>query len=164
MRSSPQGSRSFSHLITSYTLLRNSHFFPKVLEYLKLTGSKNIVILFQNLDYIINKYNLRSLGSHNDYLGALSFKEEAAGKLRVFAMVDVITQSMLEPLHSQLFSLFKKLPNDCTHDQNKGFAYAQELSLKYKCSYGFDLSAATDRLPVSSQAAILNSLFGIGDL
>jgi len=33
------------------------------------------------------------------YLGRLAFKEEAAGKLRVFAMVDVITQSLLEPLH-----------------------------------------------------------------
>jgi hypothetical protein len=63
-----------------------------------------------------------------------------------------------------LFSLFKKIPNDCTHDQNSGFNYAKDLSLKYSCSYGFDLSAATDRLPISSQKAILNSLFGIGDM
>jgi hypothetical protein len=163
-KSSPQGQRSYSHLITSYTLLKNTHFFPKVVEFLNMTSSRNILILFKNLDYIISKYNLRSIRSHNDYLGALSFKEEAAGKLRVFAMVDIITQSLFQPLHQKLFSLFKRIPNDCTHDQNKGFIYAQELSLKYNCSYGFDLSAATDRLPVSSQAAILNSLFGIGDL
>jgi hypothetical protein len=61
-----------------------------------------------------------------------------------------------------LFSLFKKIPNDCTHNQNEGFRYAQELSLKYNGSFGFDLSSATDRLPLSSQVAILNSLFGIG--
>jgi len=77
-------------------------------------------------------------------------------------MVDIITQSLLEPLHRTLFDLFKNIPNDCTHDQNQGFKYAQDLSLKYNCSYGFDLSAATDRLPLSSQKAILNSLFGIG--
>jgi hypothetical protein len=163
-KSSPQGPKSYSHLITSYSLLKETHFFPKVLEYLNITSSRNILILFRNLDYIITKYNLRSIKSHNDYLGALSFKEEAAGKLRVFAMVDIVTQSLLEPLHRVLFSLFKKIPNDCTHDQNRGFTYAQELSLKYGCSFGFDLSAATDRLPVSSQAAILNSLFGIGNL
>jgi hypothetical protein len=76
-------------------------------------------------------------------------------------MVDVITQSLFYPLHLWLFNLFRKLPNDCTHNQNKGFKYAQELSLKYNCSYGFDLSAATDRLPISSQISILNSLFKI---
>jgi len=79
-------------------------------------------------------------------------------------MVDIITQSLFYPLHNKLFSLFKSLPNDCTHDQAKGFRYAQALSLKYNRSFGFDLSAATDRLPISSQKAILNSLYGIGDL
>jgi len=159
-KSSPLGSKSYRHLISSYVLMKRHHIFPKVLEYLNATCSTNLLILFKNLDYLITKYNLRSIGSRNDYLGALSFKEEAAGKLRIFAMVDIITQSLLEPLHSRLFSLFRKLPNDCTHDQNKGFRLAQDLSLKYGCSYGFDLSAATDRLPVSSQAAILNSLYG----
>jgi hypothetical protein len=33
------------------------------------------------------------------YLGKLAFKEEAAGKLRVFAMVDCLTQSALFGLH-----------------------------------------------------------------
>jgi hypothetical protein len=117
------------------------------------------------LDYFITKFNIKPKVS-NFPIGKLAFKEEAAGKLRVFAMVDVITQSLLEPLHLQLFELFKRLPNDCTHDQDKGVAYARDLSLKYNCSYGFDLSAATDRLPLSSQVAILNSVFGsqFGDL
>jgi hypothetical protein len=79
-------------------------------------------------------------------------------------MVDVITQSLLNPLHLKLFSIFERIPNDCTLDQNKGFRYAQELSLKYNCSFGFDLSAATDRLPISCQESILNSLYGIGKL
>jgi hypothetical protein len=79
-------------------------------------------------------------------------------------MVDVITQSLLNPLHQSLFNIFKKLPNDCTHDQDKGFKLAQDLSLKFSCSYGFDLSAATDRLPVSCQSSILDSLYGIGSV
>nr|UYL94483.1 MAG: RNA-dependent RNA polymerase [Leptosphaeria biglobosa mitovirus 6] len=163
LKSSPQGTRSYTHLIGSYIGLKNSNIFNSIKSYLKITKSSNILTLFRNIEFIMDKYfvvpKVKDL-----HLGRLSFKEEAAGKLRVFAMVDVITQSILEPLHSALFRLFKKLPNDCTHDQDKGFKLAQSLSLKYNCSFGFDLSAATDRLPISSQAAILNSLFGIGHL
>lgn len=93
-------------------------------------------------------------------IGRLAFKEEAAGKLRVFAMVDVLTQSLLKPLHQKLFDLFRRFPNDGTHDQEKAFSYAQTLAHKYQASFGFDLSSATDRLPISSQTEILSALFG----
>jgi hypothetical protein len=49
--------------------------------------------------------------------GRLAQKAEAAGKIRVFAMVDVWTQSLLKPLHLALFSFLKELPNDGTFDQ-----------------------------------------------
>jgi hypothetical protein len=93
-------------------------------------------------------------------IGRLAFKEEAAGKLRVFAMAEVLTQSLMKPLHMKLFDLFKLLPNDGTHDQERAFTYAQSLAQKYGRSFGFDLSSATDRLPVDCQARILSSLFG----
>jgi hypothetical protein len=50
-------------------------------------------------------------------IGKLSTKAEAAGKIRVFAMVEVWTQSLLKPLHNALFSFLKSLPNDGTFDQ-----------------------------------------------
>lgn len=93
-------------------------------------------------------------------IGRLAFKEEAAGKLRVFAMAEVLTQSLMKPLHLKLFDLFKLLPNDGTHDQEKAFSYAQSLAQKHGRSFGYDLSSATDRLPVKCQAQILSSLFG----
>lgn len=100
------------------------------------------------------------------HLGLLGFKEEAAGKLRVFAMVDVITQSILDPLHQFLFSCFKKFPNDGTHDQHASFSRALVKAQKYNCSYGYDLSSATDRLPIAVQKTLLNSIFqsNLGDL
>jgi len=166
VKSSPLGTKSYSRLLDSYwSLKNNSIIFKDIISYLKVTNSKNIFTLFDNIEFLRKTYGIR--GWFKDSfgpLGKLSFKEEAAGKLRVFAMVDIITQSLFYPLHNWLFSLFKKIPNDCTHDQNSGFNYAKDLSLKYNCSYGFDLSAATDRLPISSQKAILNSLFGIGDM
>ena len=37
-------------------------------------------------------------------LGRLALKEEAAGKIRVFAMVDAFTQWALYPLHMRILS------------------------------------------------------------
>lgn len=44
-------------------------------------------------------------------------KDEPAGKVRVFALVDVWTQSILKPLHDSIFSFLRRLPNDATFDQ-----------------------------------------------
>jgi len=76
-------------------------------------------------------------------------------------MVDNWTQSIMKPLHDYLFSILKSLPNDGTFNQDLSFKRAQEKSIKYNCSYGYDLSAATDRLPISLQVAILGDLIGV---
>jgi hypothetical protein len=49
-------------------------------------------------------------------------KEEAAGKARVFAITDAITQSVLYPVHKYLFSLLRDLPMDGTPDQGTPLA------------------------------------------
>jgi len=93
-------------------------------------------------------------------LGQLATKVEAAGKVRVFAMVDVWTQSVLKPLHDMISEILKSLPNDGTFDQR---AAVDRCFLKVKSagvSYGYDLSAATDRLPISLQVSILTPLIG----
>jgi hypothetical protein len=93
-------------------------------------------------------------------MGQLSTKDEAAGKVRVFALVDVWTQSILKPLHDSLFSLLKSLPNDATFDQ---LASVKRCFAKVKLaqkSFGYDLSAATDRLPIAIQVDILTPLIG----
>lgn len=104
--------------------------------------------------------------SRSGFLGQLSFKEEAAGKLRVFAIVDSWTQSALKPLHLELFKLLKMFPNDGTFNQDESVFRSMEKMNKSGKAYSFDLSAATDRLPLSIQSAILQRLFpgypGIG--
>lgn len=93
-------------------------------------------------------------------MGQLSTKEEAAGKIRVFALVDVWTQSILKPLHDSLFSLLKSFPNDATFDQQASVKRCFAKAKLAKKSFGYDLSAATDRLPVSIQVQILSPLIG----
>jgi len=53
-------------------------------------------------------------------LGKLGLKQEAAGKMRVFAMVDPISQWVLYPIHRFIFdNILKKIPMDGTFDQTK---------------------------------------------
>lgn len=96
--------------------------------------------------------------------GQISLKEEAAGKLRVFAMVDNLTQSILRPLHDALFELLRLIPNDGTFDQDASVARSSEKAEKYGCAFSFDLSAATDRLPASVSAKVLSNLSAIPGL
>ncbi|CAJ32467.1 RNA-dependent RNA polymerase [Ophiostoma mitovirus 1b] len=95
----------------------------------------------------------------NVSLGKLAFKEEP-GKVRVFAMADCITQWVLHPLHQYLFSILKQISIvDATFDQEEG---VKTLSAKIKAGkrvvFSLDLSAATDRLPLTIQAQILNHI------
>jgi hypothetical protein len=94
------------------------------------------------------------------YLGKLGLKQEAAGKMRVFAMVDPITQWALLPIHRFIFDkILSKLPMDGTFHQTKPL----ERSRNWKELYSLDLSSATDRLPISLQANIIEFMWpGMG--
>jgi hypothetical protein len=91
-------------------------------------------------------------------LGKLGMKHEAAGKVRVFAMVDAWTNWLLKPLHDMLFDHLKKIPQDGTFDQLGPIKRLQGLGkTKFWC---YDLSAATDRLPVDLQVRLLAPYMG----
>lgn len=91
-------------------------------------------------------------------LGKLSLKEEAAGKVRVFAMVDPFTQWVLRPLHLFLFEILKSIPQDGTMNQ---LAPVKALLARDPSGlFSLDLSAATDRLPLWLQKALLGGLTG----
>jgi len=91
-------------------------------------------------------------------LGKLGYKIEPAGKIRVFAMVDSITQCVMKPLHDLLFSILRKLETDGTFDQIRP---AQRLiNLGYKDFWSYDLSSATDRFPLALQQLVISVLIG----
>lgn len=100
--------------------------------------------------------------NYKGYLGSLGIKEEAAGKVRVFAMVDPFTQWVMKPLHDLIFSLLRVIPQDGTFDQTQPLNNLISLARKNKnhIFYSYDLSAATDRLPIILQEEILNKMIG----
>jgi len=65
----------------------------------------------------------------------------------------------MQPIHKLLTSILKSLPNDGTADQGASYKRARDKSIKFGCSFGYDLSAATDRLPIAIQVPILAGVF-----
>jgi hypothetical protein len=93
-------------------------------------------------------------------VGALSVVEEP-GKKRIVAMVDIWTQWMLYPLHSWIFNkILRVLPCDGTFDQTKPIKELLDKAAKAgrRHFWSYDLSAATDRLPIALQVIVLGAL------
>lgn len=94
------------------------------------------------------------------FFGRLGFKEEP-GKIRVFAMVNLITQTLLYPLHKWIFDRLRMVPTDGTFDQT---APVERLIKKFNKEghwvASYDLSAATDRLPLALQVELLRPVLG----
>jgi hypothetical protein len=90
--------------------------------------------------------------------GRLALKMEAAGKVRVFAIMDNLTQWLLKPLHKVLFSCLRKLPCDSTFNQMEGVSRIAKWKSSYRAS--LDLTAATDRIPIYIYEEILSHIFG----
>lgn len=92
-------------------------------------------------------------------LGALGFKDESAGKVRVFAMVDCWTQWVMSPLLGQLSKLLGQIPQDGTNNQ---LAPLRKLLRDFPQGpyFCYDLKSATDRIPVSLQEIILGQIIG----
>lgn len=88
--------------------------------------------------------------------GRLSVVYDQAGKARVIAITSYWLQTLFKPLHQFLFNKLEMIEEDGTFDQDKPFKeLLKRLSNLKSTLYGFDLSAATDRLPIELQEDIL---------
>lgn len=129
----------------------------KVAEYFSVPLNELKTMFCHLFDKTFNGSDLKKLESLP--LGKLGLKQESAGKMRVFAMVDPITQWALQPIHEFIFSILKQIPMDGTFDQTKPLM----ASVNWKTLYSLDLSSATDRLPISLQRNIIDMMFpGLG--
>lgn len=89
---------------------------------------------------------------------------EKGVKCRVIAIGDYFSQCVLSPFHELLAGILKTLPNDCTFDQDAGFARVLQLTKVSKELYSIDLSKATDRLPLKLQTRLIALLVGDEDI
>jgi hypothetical protein len=100
-------------------------------------------------------------------LGRTAVVLDQAGKGRLVAITNYWIQLALKPLHKAIFSFLHTISDlDGTFDQSKPLdvlLQKDDWVNKFSC---FDLSAATDRLPIKLQAQILNIILkgNIGDM
>jgi hypothetical protein len=122
------------------------------------SGLSREAILERKLDGLGSAKNAHGYGK--SVCGRLALLPEAAGKIRVVALADVWTQWALHPLHKWLFEILREIPQDGTYDQ---LAPVKELLKRVSQDtviFSYDLSAATDRIPVVIQARLLGVIFG----
>jgi hypothetical protein len=100
--------------------------------------------------------------SAGKWSGRISTKQEPAGKVRVFAIVDYWSQVALKPLHDYVMDILRELPTDGTFDQLSPLRRLLKKVPMDRTIYSYDLSAATDRLPVRVQELLLKEMFTEG--
>jgi len=174
LKAGPNGSVAIQNVLTdAIGLAKYSEIYEQFRIYSLLTKSHLIFKLDNTIEWLfatISEHGTswvklaKGMSFDDICLGKLAFKEEAAGKLRVFAIADIWTQSLFYPLHMALFEFLKRLPNDGTFDQDSSFKRCLDKAVLYNCAYSVDLSSATDRLPIKLQSGIINLMFKIPGL
>jgi len=88
----------------------------------------------------------------------INYVAEGGGKTRIFAIGDYWSQMSLKGIHNYLMEVLRSLKTDATHDQNKGFKRVLDKS-NGKQAYSYDLSGASDRIPLTLQKIVLKHAF-----
>nr|UJQ92530.1 MAG: putative RNA-dependent RNA polymerase [Mitoviridae sp.] len=111
----------------------------------------------------IESKEISPLGSPS--LGKLAVIEEWGGKTRIVAELDYWTQMALTPLHNTINHFLKGIAQDGTFDQKKiGTVVLEWTKDPKRVINSFDLSNATDRLPVQLQEDILAAVLPAADM
>jgi len=91
----------------------------------------------------------------------LRVKHEPGGKARVFAIVDIFSQSALKPFHEFLMRWLKRRKTDGTSDHSKAAKQSAEWTKDPNCKiWSFDLTTATDRFPLFLTEIVMKQVFG----
>jgi len=85
----------------------------------------------------------------------LAFLSDKGGKTRVVGIVDILSQSLLKPVHGHLSNILRIIPQDGTFDQDFQRVRVKSWSMVDDHLSSIDLSACTDRFPGLLQALLL---------
>jgi hypothetical protein len=144
---------STASLVAAVKAWANSGQSDLLMDWLDFTSSYGLIDIISSF---LRSTTLQVPPNSTNVLGRLGFKEEPAGKIRVFAMVDPLTQWALKPMHDWIFSILRRIPMDGTFDQLRPLSRAG-WDTRFYC---FDLSAATDRIPVRFSQRLLSAMIG----
>jgi hypothetical protein len=103
-------------------------------------------------------FNAVESASKVDTVGVVRIAQEPGCKARLYAYPNPAFQVHLATLHKQVCLIRDNLGTDCTNDQSRGAIWAQEIIDSGRPVYSVDLSAATDRFPLSVQLHVLRNI------
>jgi hypothetical protein len=87
----------------------------------------------------------------------LSTFPDSEGKTRIIAIGDYWSQTVLRPIHNIVYAILQDIPSDQTFCQAEGISGLLSMNTKHFC---FDLTAFTDRFPITIVKGILSILIG----
>jgi len=129
--------------------------FRAFLEEIGFMGMINSIVTCAQIDQADLAAGVKRL------LGKLAYIEEWGGKCRIVAQLDYWTQMALTPLHETINHFLKEIVMDGTFSQTRVANIVQVWTKDIKNElYSYDLTAATDRLPIELQMMILKALWG----
>lgn len=153
----PNGSPAYSkfthdiHAILKSSLSLKLFFLYRSLPYI---NRKDAEISFSdNIKWQFKNWN--EMSSQDPKHSRLAFLSDKGGKTRVVAIVDILTQSFLKPVHDHFSNILRIIPQDGTFDQDLQRARVLEWTKSNDFISSIDLSACTDRFPVLLQALLL---------
>lgn len=155
-KTGPNGHATLTSLLDLMSIPDN------VLDAIKLLGGQrmraNIDLIFKLLPVIrqiLPEFFFHKKVGTRGFLcsGVISDFPDRENKVRVIAIGDYFSQTVLKPLHKYLFNVLKKIPQDCTFDQS---AFLKTIGQSKEPILSADLSAATDRFPISVIEMVLS--------
>jgi len=100
LKAGPMRRVSFAEYLTLPKVLKRTHMWDTLLAYVRVRENWILYDQLMKLDALGTKvFSVLGVPTLESQIGKLSFKVEPAGKLRVFAIVDAITQSALGGVH-----------------------------------------------------------------
>jgi hypothetical protein len=112
----------------------------------------------QWINVMMEKNVLTDFKDETSIHSRLGFSSEGGGKTRIFAIGDYWSQMTLRPIHDALMAILKSLETDGTYDQEEAFRRILNRSKGHK-TFCFDLSGASDRIPLKVQEIMMSELF-----
>lgn len=165
----PSGAPAALSITLEAILMKKSNLYNYFLEFIMLSGNSRLLEWFNHYS---NGISIPKNRIFDKILSKLIELPDKEGKVRLIAILDGWTQACFKPLHEFCFSLMFKMSCDYTYNQRNALPelkskfdqmILQGLEPVYHC---YDLTAATDRLPILVQSYIVNELYGyplIGD-
>lgn len=89
--------------------------------------------------------------SEGKLIRKLNYFPDREDKVRVVAIFDYFSQTVLKTLHTYLYRVLSKIPQDCTFDQGSFKDKMKDCDIYYSV----DITAFTDRLPIQVISSVL---------